>query len=186
MVSRTTGSMGTPIPVCTCGRWLLILCLLLGLVVPNRTQECTAAETDTVQLTKDPTTAVLYSLALPGLGQYYTQDYWKIPLFTGVCATTIVLFFYNNNQYNTEAAAYNEAVAGGLSSAVIANLKQRREAFRDNRDISGAVFLTAYVLAAVDAYVGAHLYDFDVSDDLSVNIRPDLRTLAGLQVSVRW
>ena len=33
----------------------------------------------------------------------------------------------------------------------------------NNRDINGLYLLAVYGIAAVDAYVGAHLFDFDIS-----------------------
>ncbi|MCO6466894.1 MAG: hypothetical protein J5I53_09790 [Bradyrhizobiaceae bacterium] len=149
---------------------------------------CLASPSDTTAppLTKNPTTAVLLSLALPGLGQYYTEQYWKIPLFTGTCGTTAFLFFYNNQKFNEYSRSYDAAVAEGASSTVVATLRSKKESYRDNRDLSGVIFLTAYVLAAVDSYVGAHLFDFDVSDDVSLGITPDQTSLAALHLQFRW
>lgn len=122
--------------------------------------------------TKNPTTAVLLSLPLPGLGQYYNEQYWKIPIFTGTCAFTAVLFFKNNTDFNNNTVLYENAVAIDEDPAVIDRLFRQKEVYRDNRDLAAFVFVTTYLLAAVDAYVGAHLYSFDVGDDLSVNIGP--------------
>jgi len=61
-----------------------------------------------------------------------------------------------------------------------------REVYRDNRDLSGLVFLVTYALAAVDAYVGAHLYDFDVDEDVSLGIGPTRTQLLALQLSVTF
>ncbi|MBI2794416.1 MAG: hypothetical protein HYX66_07195 [Ignavibacteria bacterium] len=122
--------------------------------------------------TKNPTTAVLLSLPLPGLGQLYNEQYWKVPIFTGACTVTAVLFFKNNTDFNNTTILYEKAVAEEANPAVIDRLFRQKEAYRDNRDLSAFVFITTYILAAVDAYVGAHLYSFDVGDDLSVNLGP--------------
>ena len=37
------------------------------------------------------------------------------------------------------------------------------------------VFLGAYALQSLDAYVGANLSNFDVTEDLSVHVRPGPR-----------
>lgn len=136
---------------------------------------------DTV-LTKDPTTAVLWSLLFPGLGQLYVESYWKIPLFTGAAAGTIGLFIWNNSKYQDAQQRYDDAVASGASSTVISSLQREKEYYRDNRDLSGGIFVLTYVLAAVDAYVGAHLYDFNVNDDLTVRVVPT--TLGGVTASM--
>lgn len=128
--------------------------------------------TQAEQKSKNPTTAVLLSLPLPGLGQFYNEQYWKIPVFTGTCAVTAVLFFNNNADFNNTTVLYEKAVAEKANPAVIDRLFRQKEAYRDNRDLAAFVFATTYILAAVDAYVGAHLYSFDVGDDLSVNLGP--------------
>lgn len=147
-----------------------------------------AGEVDTTApaLTKNPTTATLLSIALPGLGQYYNEQYWKIPLFTGTWGVSLGLFFYNNANFNTADADYNAALANHADVNTLQVLLNRREAYRDNRDISGVVVLASYVLSAIDAYVGAHLFDFDVSDDVSFGLLPDARSLAAMRLQVRW
>ncbi len=51
-------------------------------------------------------------------------------------------------------------------------LKTYKDSYRRNRDL--CILLTAgvYVLQIVDAHVDAHLKDYDISDDLSMNITP--------------
>ena len=137
-------------------------------------------------MTKNPTTAVIYSLCLPGLGQAYTENFWKVPLFTGTAIVTGWLFFRNNADFNNTSDLYDQARASGASAETTALLLRQREAFRDNRDLSGVIFLLAYGLAAVDAYVGAHLYDFDVSDDVSMGIGPKRTHLLALNMSVSF
>ena len=165
--------------------WLVLLLVLFS-GTEAAAQSDTTLPAQPPPLTKDPTTAVLLSLPLPGLGQFYNEQYWKIPIFTGTCAVTAYLFFKNNADFNETAALYDQAVAEGADDLVLDRLKTQREAFRDNRDLSGFVFLTAYVLAAVDAYVGAHLYDFDVSDDLSMGLGPSRSHIMALNLSMRW
>lgn len=137
-------------------------------------------------MTKNPTTAVLLSLPLPGLGQFYNEEYWKIPIFTGTCAVSAYLFFSNNTDFNNTAALYDQAVAAGADDTALLRLRNQREAFRNNRDIAGIVFLSAYLLAAVDAYVGAHLYDFNVNEDLSLGVGPTNRHFAALNLRYQW
>ena len=165
---------------------LSLLLLLLFAVADVTAQSDTTLPAEAPALTKDPTTAVLLSLPLPGLGQLYNEQYWKIPVFTGTCAVTAYLFFKNNADFNTTADLYDQAVADGADDLVLDRLRTQREAYRDNRDLSGFIFLTAYVLAAVDAYVGAHLYDFDVSDDLSLGLGPSRSHIMALNLNMRW
>ena len=162
------------------------ICLALLCLSQAAAQQDSTLPNAEPQMTKDPTTAVLLSLPLPGLGQYYNEQYWKIPIFTGTCAVSAYLFFSNNADYNTTADLYDQAVAVGADQSVTDRLRNQREAFRDNRDLAGFVFVTAYLLAAVDAYVGAHLYDFDVSDDLSLGLGPTPTQFMALRVGLTW
>lgn len=162
---------------------IVTICML---AVANCSMAAMPTDTTAPPLSKNPTTAVLMSLALPGLGQYYNEQYWKIPLFTGTCGVTAYLFFYYNSKYNQTAGLYDKALDQGAGSDVLASLKSQREAYRDNRDLSGVVFLSAYILAAVDAYVGAHLFDFEVSDDLSVRLGPTNTSIAAMQLRLQW
>jgi len=134
--------------------------------------DSTAAPASTPLMEKSPTTAVLWSLALPGLGQYYTETYWKIPLFTGGALASAWLIVDNHAKYQDADAAYLAALDGNASSAKIARRLRIREAYRDNRDVAGLALVATYLIAAVDAYVGAHLFAFDVGDDLSLRLGP--------------
>jgi len=126
-------------------------------------------------LTKDPTTAVLWSLLFPGLGQLYVESYWKVPLFGGAAIGSAGFFIWNNSKYQTAQSEYDQAVADSASSNIISSLKREKEYYRDNRDLAGGIFILTYVLAAVDAYVGAHLHDFSVNDDLTFELAPTRR-----------
>lgn len=157
------------------GSWCRALLILLIFAASARygmAQDTTRLAASPPPLTKNPTTAILMSVALPGLGQYYNEQYWKIPLFTGAAAATAWLFFSNNGNYLTASDNYDAAVRNNLDFLTKDRLKRQREIYRDNRDLAGAFFLLTYLVAAVDSYVGAHLYDFNVDDKLSIGLVP--------------
>ena len=52
------------------------------------------------------------------------------------------------------------------------NLKRRKDYFRRYRDLSIIITVGVYALSIVDAYVDAHLFDFDFSPDLSMRWSP--------------
>jgi hypothetical protein len=162
---------------------LVVFCSVRTLATPA---DSLAAESPHARPVKSTSTAITYSLLLPGLGQIYTENYWKAPLFAGVAATSAVLFFRNNASFIDAATAYNTAVAGGENASTIDLLLRRREAFRDNRDLSGVVFLITYALAAVDAYVGAELYTFDTGEKLSLSAGPTPSTLVAVNLRLTW
>ena len=132
-----------------------------------------------------PRIATRRSALIPGWGQAYNKEYWKIPIVYGIIAIPTVLFFYNNSYYKKtkfafearfkEAAGDNSDVKfidDQLKNLSITSLQSYRNAFRRDRDYSILYFLLAWGLQVADATVFAHLKQFDVSDDLSMNITP--------------
>ena len=135
---------------------------------------------------KSPSTAVLYSFLLPGLGQVYTESYWKVPIFTGAAATSAYFIITNQSSFSRASQDYDNAVAQGQSANVTATLLRQREVYRNNRDVAGLALLLTYALAAVDAYVGANLHDFNVDENLSVNLAPTTASPLAVNVQVRF
>jgi len=52
------------------------------------------------------------------------------------------------------------------------NLVTLTEHYRRNREVSALLFTLTYVLNIVDASVSAHLFDYDVSEDISLHLQP--------------
>lgn len=55
----------------------------------------------------DPRKATIRSALIPGWGQAYNHEYWKIPIVYGALAIPAVTFFYNNAWYKRTKKAYN-------------------------------------------------------------------------------
>lgn len=121
-------------------------------------------------MSKSPTWAIVQSLIIPGLGQVYNHDYWKAPLFFGGAAALVWNIIINEDSNAVWRHKYN--IATNSTDKEKANIY--KEYYRDKRDKYGFYLLGVYLLCSIDAYVGAHLYDFDVSDDkLSFSITPN-------------
>jgi hypothetical protein len=150
-------------------------------------------DADTTQLYKkdsvvkhDPRKATRRSAIIPGWGQAYNREYWKIPLVYGAIAIPTVLFIYNNDWYKKTKFAYEArykaqydkdssdlaAIDPDLKNLSITSLQTYRNSFRRDRDYSILFFLLAWGLNVVDATVFGHLKDFDVSNNLSMNLKP--------------
>jgi len=122
---------------------------------------------------KSPVKAVVMSAVLPGLGQYYNESYWKIPIIYGLGA----FFVYEYMEYNKDFKNYADKFE---ASKTIDNpygstyLKNYREHYRDKRDsfIWYGGFL--YLINILDAFVDSHLYGFDVDENLSVGFKPGI------------
>jgi hypothetical protein len=121
------------------------------------------SEDSSFVMQKSPWGAVLRSAVLPGWGQFYNESYWKIPIFVGLMGYFGYSYFDNNNQYETYRDLYLES----LETSPNGNLSYRnlREFYKDQRDLFAIYFFLTYFLNMVDAYVDAHLFDFDVSED---------------------
>ncbi|WP_447642480.1 MULTISPECIES: DUF5683 domain-containing protein [Chitinophagaceae] len=55
----------------------------------------------------DPKKATIRSLILPGWGQAYNREYWKIPIVWGALAIPITTYIKNNSWYSEAAKVYN-------------------------------------------------------------------------------
>lgn len=145
----------------------------------------------TVQLAKkdsvskhDPRKATFRSAVLPGWGQAYNHEYWKIPIVYGALSIPAATFVYNNNWYHRTRDAYTILVNRGdtlsiypkLKGISSENLQYYRNSFRKDRDYSVLFFVLAWALNVADATVFGHLKDFNVSSDLSMHIQPDYNT----------
>jgi hypothetical protein len=133
-----------------------------------RTDSAAAASTTETGyvMTKSPTKAILFSI-IPGGGQLYNEQYWKIPLFTGAAAYFLWRTIYFHNLYIDKAA---EASRAANDPSLYSVLKAEREQDRDDRDRNGAYVLAVEIIGMIDAYVGAHMFDFDVDGDISSRI----------------
>lgn len=133
----------------------------------------------------DPRIATRRSAIIPGWGQAYNREYWKIPIVYGIIAIPTVLYFYNNSYYKKTKFAYEarfkEAnndpsdvpfIDPELKNLSISSLQSYRNSFRRDRDYSILYFLLAWGFQVADATVFAHLKDFDVSSDLSLQLKP--------------
>lgn len=131
----------------------------------------------------NPNIAIRRSLMVPGWGQATNKKYWKIPLVYGALGTTAFIFFRNIRQYNDARQAYIYATDTIPSNDNLIKqpyfavkdqpdrIRVFRNAVRQNIDYSVLFFLAFWGLNVADAAVDAHLKTFDVSDDLSLQIK---------------
>ena len=109
---------------------------------------------------KSPMGALLRSAVLPGWGQFYNESYWKIPIVWGVSAWFIYVWSDRNDKYQYYRDLYNKSL--DESSDGISSYKTYRDFYRDDRDLFAIYLGLTYFLNLIDAYVDAHLFDFDV------------------------
>lgn len=109
--------------------------------------------------------AVLRSAIIPGLGQFYTENYLKIPVIWGFLGYFAYEWSYSNDLYNQYKKLYLESLK--TSSTGDARYYRLREGYKDQRDLFAIYIGLTYFLNLVDAYVDAQLFDFDVSSDVA-------------------
>lgn len=123
--------------------------------------------------------ATLYSLLLPGLGQAYNGEYWKIPFYWGCLLGAYHFYDENLTNYKRFKRIHNEATTpdSGYSYRISAETAlYYRDIYRRYRDYSVLAIAGFYLLQVIDANVFAYMQDFEVNDDLSMHISPTVIT----------
>lgn len=145
---------------------------------------------------RTPRGALWRSLAVPGWGQLYNRDYLKIPIVYAALGGVGYLTYATNDNYLTHRRAalfrlgqeqtddgepnpwaqfesewqtVREEFGGTVTSAQV---RDRRDTLRRNRDLLIILSGVTYALSVVEAYVAAQLKDFDVGDDLGLSLLP--------------
>ena len=120
-----------------------------------------------------PARATMLSALVPGLGQAYNGDYWKIPIFyTGLGACVYALNF-NQTQYDRYREIFIAQSEGTYKGNLsVDNIKWYRDQYRRFRDYSIIATVLVYALNIIDANVFAHFSTFDISDDITFNVEP--------------
>ena len=126
----------------------------------------------------NPPKSTVYSILLPGLGQIYNGEFWKVPLYLGLMAGSVQFYIDNNIQYkrwkwiHNMATTDEEGVERPPQSGETA--KYYRDAYRRFRDYSALAVALVYLVQVIDANVFAFMQDFEVSDDISMHLEPSL------------
>lgn len=145
-----------------------------------------------------PKKATIYSAILPGLGQAYNKKYWKIPIIYAGFGTIGYFIGWNNGFYNTYKLAYSDLTDDDPTTDSYLDLEatqyydlddptdfnnfksglsKQQDYYRRNRDLLIIGMVAFYGLNIIDASVDAHLFDFDISEDLTLNWQPAVKTV---------
>ena len=126
------------------------------------------------------------SAVLPGLGQIYNRKYWKLPIIYGGFAGLIYSAGFAGKRYKNYKEAYilrtdenpttidkyDYQIDNGEVKYSENGLLELKDYYRRNRDLSYIILIGIYALNIIDANVDAHFFNFDISEDLSLNITP--------------
>ncbi|MGM9748038.1 MAG: DUF5683 domain-containing protein [Candidatus Cryptobacteroides sp.] len=120
-----------------------------------------------------PGRATIYSILLPGLGQAYNGEFWKIPIYYGGLVACGYFLYTNNLNYVRFKRIHNEATSENNNSPIAADTaKWYRDVYRRYRDYSIFATVAVYLLQVIDANVFAYMHDFEVSDEITMNLEP--------------
>lgn len=139
----------------------------------------------------NPTRAVWLSALFPGLGQIYNRRYWKLPIIVGGYVGLAYATSWNNSMLKDYTKAYSDAMDNDPNTKSYMNfypsttreedidmswlqrvLKSKKDFYRRNRDLCIISMVGLYLLCMVDAYVDASLAHFDITPDLSMQVKP--------------
>ena len=137
-------------------------------------------------LPHSPRKATIMSAILPGLGQAYNKKYWKIPVIYAGFAVCAYFITDNQKMYQAYSDLYKASVDTSLKNYFFQgkiynysdlhshseDIRGVVETYHKWRDLSVILTTSVYLLNIIDANVDGHLFNFDISDDLSINVLP--------------
>jgi len=157
-------------------RWILINLFFLGVSSPSFGQN----DSIVPKFVPSPKKSAIIGLAIPGGGQVYNRKYWKAPIALGAYVGMYYVIDFNQDIYRRLSTAYQASLKNethefsNLPGFNTRTLRSLRDAYDKRTQMSyvGAVFI--HFLVALEAFVDAHLQDFDITEDLSVKYKPQI------------
>ena len=135
--------------------------------------------------------AMWLAIVCPGAGQIYNRKLWKLPIFLGGFVGCAYAYGWNGQMYSDYKPAYldlidddpttqsyvyflhqGQTIDEGNKSQYASLFQKRMERYHRYRDLSLFCFIGVYALSIIDAYVDASLSEFNISNDLSLRLKP--------------
>ena len=183
-----------------------------GAVAPDNREHLSVSSKN--EKPHSPHKATIMAMALPGLGQIYNRDWYKLPILYGGIGGVLYALDWNTKTYKR----YRDAFVGftGYMGEKVENpdipyptindwdkvlvpgqtaekyepkrfqdiLKDRKNRYKRDRDLMYIVTAGVYALQILDATVFAHFYGFKMDEDLSMQIKPSTNFDFGTGASV--
>jgi len=157
---------------------LLVTSLLLIFALISFAQEPAVEDTlIAVEKVHSPKKATIRSAVLPGWGQVYNKKAWKLPIVYGGIGTCAYFIDRNTKKYklyrNALVAEFDDDPNTANNTIYDpSQLNQLTDDYRRLLDISYICLAAIYALNILDANVDAHLFTYDIGEDISMNVRP--------------
>lgn len=120
-----------------------------------------------------PGKATLFSIMLPGLGQIYNNEWWKLPIYLGGMGFAVHLYIDNKANFNRFQQLYYDINDGTYTGSVTSEQAlYYRSVYRRYRDYSLLAIFGVYLLQVIDANVFAYMHDFDIDENLAMRVEP--------------
>tara|TARA_B100001093_G_scaffold313994_1_gene299615 strand:- start:369 stop:920 length:552 start_codon:yes stop_codon:yes gene_type:complete len=130
--------------------------------------------------------STILSSILPGAGQVHNNSirpieirnklWWKLPIIYGGIGAACFQINYNNQEFKNVKKERISRLNGNppLNFSLYSSdqLKIIQDQYRRLRDLSIISLLGVYLIQIIDANVEAHLFLFDISDNLSFHFKP--------------
>lgn len=129
--------------------------------------------------------ATTLSLVCPGAGQIYNGSYWKVPIVVAGLASMVYVIDWNQRGYDRFKTAYDLATdgddntVGEFPNTSEESLRSIKNSYRRNRDLAIIGTVAVYLVQVADAHIDAHMQAYDISDNLSMEVRPQITQTAG-------
>lgn len=127
-----------------------------------------------------PSKAFLLSI-LPGAGQVYNHQAWKLPIIYGLFGG-LGYFMYDSytkmamfkDEYLHRVNNNGERLLYGYTNYPDNSIYDYYQSYNQRFQLSIVLSAVVYGLNLVDAYVFGHLFDFQIDDNLTLSVRPSL------------
>jgi hypothetical protein len=171
--------------------WILVIECFFGVKLLAQSDSLSVKVKDTlpqtVQVKKtwntdplSPARAAFYSAILPGLGQAYNKSYWKIPIVYLAIGIPTYLYVVNDKELDRYRTAYKRRLDGLTDDEFYAGradgnprlstdaLRRAQDTYRRNKEMAMLFAIGFYALNIIEANVDAHLKQFNVNENLSL------------------
>jgi hypothetical protein len=180
---------------------ILISIALISMLNPLQVLGQTSSMVPTAEQKHSPHKATIYSAILPGLGQAYNKKYWKIPIIYGGLGALAYMTRENTLEYRKFLEAYRYVVSDEttppendyIDRYTEQQLLSGKNLYLRNVEVGYILGGVLYILNIIDATVDAHLFYYDISEDLSMKLEPAMlsnplaaKPVSGLSLTLRF